>query len=224
MEPRPLAVIVGENVRKLRTAGGHSGEALARELRDLFQVRWTTGRISELENGRVSPTAPTLFMVSQALTQLLSRPVAVAELFADDGFAEVGQVGIRTTRVADAFDGQVVELVVDDLANSDGLMGAARDHHAKMSADLASIPTAGKQPLELLMQIEKDSGEAEDRAANALGLRPLHLAALSAALWGRTYSQERNQRAGAEASPQKRGRIGRELRAELKEAASNGDD
>lgn len=207
MEPRPLAVIVGENVRKLRTAGGHSGEALARELRDLFQVRWTTGRISELENGRVSPTAPTLFMVSQALTQLLSRPVAVAELFADDGFAEVGQVGIRTTRVADAFDGQVVELVVDDLANSDGLMGAARDHHAK-----------------LLMQIEKDSGEAEDRAANALGLRPLHLAALSAALWGRTYSQERNQRAGAEASPQKRGRIGRELRAELKEAASNGDD
>ena len=146
-------------------------------------------------------------MVSQALTQLLSRPVAVAELFADDGFAEVGQVGIRTTRVADAFDGQVVELVVDDLANSDGL-----------------IPTAGKQPLELLMQIEKDSGEAEDRAANALGLRPLHLAALSAALWGRTYSQERNQRAGAEASPQKRGRIGRELRAELKEAASNGDD
>ena len=204
---RPLAVIVGENVRKLRTAGGHSGEALARELRDLFQVRWTTGRISELENGRVSPTAPTLFMVSQALTQLLSRPVAVAELFADDGFAEVGQVGIRTTRVADAFDGQVVELVVDDLANSDGL-----------------IPTAGKQPLELLMQIEKDSGEAEDRAANALGLRPLHLAALSAALWGRTYSQERNQRAGAEASPQKRGRIGRELRAELKEAASNGDD
>lgn len=38
------------------------------------------------------------------------------------------------------------------------------------------------------------------------------------------YSQERNQRAGAEASPQKRGRIGRELRAELKEAASNGDD
>jgi hypothetical protein len=158
-------------------------------------------------------------MVSQALTQLLSRPVAVAELFADDGFAEVGQVGIRTTRVADAFDGQVVEL-----ANSDGLMGAARDHHAKMSADLASIPTAGKQPLELLMQIEKDSGEAEDRAANALGLRPLHLAALSAALWGRTYSQERNQRAGAEASPQKRGRIGRELRAELKEAASNGDD
>lgn len=219
MEPRPLAVIVGENVRKLRTAGGHSGEALARELRDLFQVRWTTGRISELENGRVSPTAPTLFMVSQALTQLLSRPVAVAELFADDGFAEVGQVGIRTTRVADAFDGQVVEL-----ANSDGLMGAARDHHAKMSADLASIPTAGKQPLKLLMQIEKDSGEAEDRAANALGLRPLHLAALSAALWGRTYSQERNQRAGAEASPQKRGRIGRELRAELKEAASNGDD
>ena len=219
MDPRPLAVIVGENVRKLRTAGGHSGEALARELPELFQVRWTTGRISELENGRVSPTAPTLFMVSQALTQLLSRPVAVAELFADDGFAEVGQVGIRTTRVADAFDGQVVEL-----ANSDGLMGAARDHHAKMSADLASIPTAGKQPLELLMQIEKDSGEAEDRAANALGLRPLHLAALSAALWGRTYSQERNQRAGAEASPQKRGRIGRELRAELKEAASNGDD
>ena len=101
------------------------------------------------------PNCANPFMVSQALTQLLSRPVAVAELFADDGFAEVGPVGIRTTRVADAFDGQVVEL-----ANLTALWAAARDHHAKMSADLASIPTAGKQPLELLMQIEKDSGEA----------------------------------------------------------------
>jgi hypothetical protein len=52
------------------------------------------------------------------------------------------------------------------------------------------------------------------------------LAGLSAALWKRTFSQERDRRAGPEANAQKRGQVSRELRKELQaviEAATHGD-
>lgn len=202
MDGRPIAVIVGENVRRLRNDAGLSGDSLAREIRKLFQTRWTTARISELESGRVSPTAPTLFMVSQALGELLSRPVPVAELLSDDGYAEVGSVAIRTTRIAEAFSGEDVQLRIGDFSNSDELAGQAKAGLARAAS----------------------SGEGDRRTAYALGIPPVHLVALSAALWGRTYTEERDRRAGPDASPQKRGRVGRELREELKRVIEHGDD
>jgi hypothetical protein len=44
-------------------------------------------------------------------------------------------------------------------------------------------------------------------------------------LWnGRTFGEERNQRAGPDANQQKKGRTTRELRAELEKALADGDD
>jgi hypothetical protein len=43
-------------------------------------------------------------------------------------------------------------------------------------------------------------------------------------LWHSTFSDERDQRAGPDANQQKRGRISRELRAELEKALSDGND
>lgn len=39
-----------------------------------------------------------------------------------------------------------------------------------------------------------------------------------------SFTAERDRRAGPDANPQKRGRISRELKAELHEAVNNGDD
>jgi hypothetical protein len=53
------------------------------------------------------------------------------------------------------------------------------------------------------------------------------LACLSAALWKRTFSQERDRRAGEGANTQKRGQVTRQMRAELEaaiEALKHGDD
>jgi hypothetical protein len=51
------------------------------------------------------------------------------------------------------------------------------------------------------------------------------LAATSFRLWdGRTFAEERHHRAGSDANAQKRGRVTRELRAELEEALADGDD
>jgi hypothetical protein len=56
-----------------------------------------------------------------------------------------------------------------------------------------------------------------------LGLHGESFAALSAYLWGRTLSAERDRRAGAGANKQDRGRITRRLKAEMK-AVLDGKD
>lgn len=60
------------------------------------------------------------------------------------------------------------------------------------------------------------SGLAEDRLAKRLGIGPVELADVSYRLWRKTFSEERDRRAGPNANQQKRGRVSRELRTELK--------
>ena len=84
-------------------------------------------------------------------------------------------------------------------------------------------PAVNAVKTELALQVQGQSGEAETRMAKSLGLHEENLAALSAHLWGRTLSAERNRRAGPAANAQDRGRITRLLKAELK-AVLDGND
>jgi hypothetical protein len=68
------------------------------------------------------------------------------------------------------------------------------------------------------------SGLAEDRLAKRLKVNRDQLANMSFRLWQATFSEERDRRAGPEANQQKRGRVSRELRAELEKALADGDD
>ena len=68
------------------------------------------------------------------------------------------------------------------------------------------------------------SGLTQYRLAQRLGIGPDFLAAKSFNLWGRTFSEERDRRAGPKANQQKRGRVSRELRAELEIALADGND
>jgi hypothetical protein len=43
-------------------------------------------------------------------------------------------------------------------------------------------------------------------------------------LWQGTFTEERDRRAGPDANQQKRGRISRDLRAELEKALADGND
>jgi hypothetical protein len=73
----------------------------------------------------------------------------------------------------------------------------------------------------------KASGATEERTWKALGISPTELADWSTALWNRTFSQERDRRAGEGANAQKRGQITRKMRVELHvaiDAAKHGDD
>ena len=69
----------------------------------------------------------------------------------------------------------------------------------------------------LFRSAERSIGLAERRAGQSLDVRPLVVALASQVLWGKSLSEERDERAGISANAQRRGRITRELLTELRE-------
>jgi len=63
------------------------------------------------------------------------------------------------------------------------------------------------------------AGVTDKRMARQLGISVNDFMVRSIRLWGRTFSEERDRRAGADANQQKKGRIAREMRIELESAS-----
>jgi hypothetical protein len=83
-------------------------------------------------------------------------------------------------------------------------------------------------PTKALLEIGRRSGLDEERLAQRLGIGHQKLAMESWLLWRRSFSDKRDELAGPDANPQKRGRISRklqnELQAELEKARADGGD
>jgi hypothetical protein len=82
-------------------------------------------------------------------------------------------------------------------------------------------------PPTTVTSVTKVSGATEERTSTALGIPSSELADWSAALWKRTFSEERDRRAGEGANAQKRGQVTRQMRKELQaaiEAATYGEN
>lgn len=213
-DPPTLAAVVGRNARILR--GEVPGDRLASAARN-HGLNWGTGRIADLEAGRVSPTLPTLIAVALALGDVRGAPIALADLLAHDGFVSVtGDLILTGNALVRYVSGDDVQIQMRDYPG--GL-----DEVARLRENIASVlrplhPLAEKVDPMLAAGISRRAGEAEERAAKALGVHLHDVIVASAYLWGRTLSDERDRRAGDEASAQKRGRITRQLYDELKAA------
>lgn len=93
-----------------------------------------------------------------------------------------------------------------------------------LSAEFARYPQFSDVGLAELGAVSDRHGLDEQRVAKRLGVSGLALAAASVKLWGQSFADERDSRAGADANAQRRGRVSRELQAELREALTHGDD
>ncbi|WP_168706584.1 helix-turn-helix domain-containing protein [Gordonia paraffinivorans] len=202
MDALPISTVLGQNVRRLRTDRGLKAEDLAKPLRD-FSPSWSSARIADLEKGRVSPTVATLFVLSYAFTEL-GDPVTVGDLIRSDGYVQVGRLPIDAGTVADAFDGSPARLTVGDVM---GLTFSLPD--MKFSGPNVAVKD--------LKRVLSDSGETEKKIAKQFGLTATELAAHSVRLWDKSFSARRDELAGPDANAQKRGRVSRELKAELQE-------
>ena len=224
-----VAEVLGRTARGLR--GDLKVELVARAAKSAG-LNWGTGRIADLEAGRVSPTLPTLFALCWAFSDLLDHPVALAELFAGDG--RVTLTPGATVELADlraALGGQPIgseplgPIMTPSAVNA---MNSLRIGLADVRADirkLAADPDRRPRMLHPRAQDVKDSMlEADYRVAHSLGIDFDRGAEEMEALWGRSFTEERDHRGGPDANPQKRGRISRELKVELQEAINRGDD
>jgi transcriptional regulator with XRE-family HTH domain len=188
-----MAQVIGTNVRELRLAAKVTLDAFALVARQ-YGLPWTSGRVGDLESGRVLPNLETIYAVAAALSHATGQPVTLADLLSTDQPVAINdQLCADAEQLRAALTGHPVTGVCEDY----------RTFGAKVETFLALR-------------------EADWRLCKQLGINREYGAAVMGKLWGHTFSDERDRRAGSDANAQRRGQISRQLKAQLEEAISDG--
>jgi transcriptional regulator with XRE-family HTH domain len=205
-----LAKVIGKNARRLRTDARLTLDqvSIAAQMRGL---NWSESRVADFESGRVAPNLTTLIAVCLALADAGCAEATFPELLRSETPIQINDSLLLSNK-------QVVNLLSrrpasEPFTDSEWVTAAAQE-----AFDASAILTA----------VTKASGATEERTRKALGISRTELADWAAAQgWTRTFSQERDHRAGEGANAQKRGQVTRQMRKELQaaiEAATHGDD
>jgi transcriptional regulator with XRE-family HTH domain len=210
-----LTAVIGLNCKRIRTDIGVTQEELARHAR-AAGLRWTASIVGDFEAGRHVPTFATVLAVTRALHSAFQdapknqnkRPaggVTLADLVTGDGFVALNEnIDVLAARLSEVCRGQAFTL-------------------GKGNWRTSFRPMEGGVVTDLVDTLRR-SGLTEQRLAQRLGIGTEHLAVLSSRLWHRTFSEERDRRAGADANRQKRGQVTRELQRQLEKEITDGNN
>lgn len=211
MDKRSVAQVIGENCKRLRSGGQVTMESFASTARD-YGLRWNTGRIGDFESGRVSPTLSTLYAVTAALSRALDRPVHIYELIHDfDQNYGAGDGGMVMVEVNET-------ITVPDYSIAEALRGKP----VRLPPNLDEFQAQARVSSRPI----KAATLTEQRVARDLGVDVETIVIAAQRLWGTDFVTERDRLAGPDASPQSRGQVSRELKAQLRQSIgdSNGND
>ncbi|MGB3169050.1 MAG: helix-turn-helix transcriptional regulator [Rhodococcus sp. (in: high G+C Gram-positive bacteria)] len=212
-DPQSLTAVVGSNLKRLRTESGWTLEAVSVVARRRG-LRWSPSRVADMEGGRVAATLPTVIALTVALNDLLHDSVTVGDLLTSDLPIEVNPtLKVAPAKLQSWFLGEPAELPTNKLVGPLRLQIGS----SGVSYDLEAFGDLEGVDRPLVEQIYATFGQTESRISDGLTISPIRLAVLSAKLWGRSFASERDLRAGAHANPQKRGRITRELKDQLRQ-------
>lgn len=182
---------------------------------------WSRSKIAALERGEKAIGLEDLVILAAALGSETGKPLAISDLFAGSGSVTLTEaISIDRAALRRYLSGKEVVLRVNDSPQ-------LRQRMSKVMADLPAI--LARQELligdsdvsvEVLESVSDKAGEAEARVAKALRLRAGELDLVSARLWGRTLTEERDARVGSDGNQEtlraKRGRTTRVLMDEIR--------
>jgi len=232
----PLADAVGRGFKSLRVAAGVTLNDVAKQARGIG-LRWTASKVSDFEAGRSSPSLATVIAAAQALTMATGRTVSVSDLIADIGpVAVTGSLELDGASLAGALCGgdearaqeqrdaairrtkQAAQAILDDNPSVSESMRATLENVGAATAAtmIESMARATSTPASTALLVRLRSGLDEQRLAKRLDVSMDQLVETSARLWGRSFSDERDRRAGDGANAQKRGQVSRTLQDELR--------
>jgi transcriptional regulator with XRE-family HTH domain len=234
-----LAVVVGRNCRRIRSAIGVTQDDLARHVRSVG-LDWTETRVGHFEAGRSAPTFATMLAVTLALELARQEATAGQGASVDSGVTLADLVGSKGyVELTERLNFVPVPLIADVCRGEpfrwpppDEYWQAARPDvevdpgvQERRAARTAAVVKDARAQMAaaLKLDVEGRSGLTEQRLAKRLKVSDAELASVSFRLWNGTFSEERDRRAGPDANPQKRGRVTRELRAELEKAIADGN-
>ena len=210
---RPLTNVVGDNCKRLRLRIGVTQDELARFAR-YVGLRWQASSVGNFEAGRAAPTLATVIALAAALQWAL-----------EDSALRAGQSPTWAVTMSDLVAGGLGVSVTETLVvESETLTQWLSGGPVHIPHDNIFGGKGVTQADSLVADVEElvlRSGLAEARVAKQLGVDSEVLALASSELWGRTFTEERDHRAGAGVTKQKRGQVTREMRAELATAIDN---
>lgn len=217
-EPQPLPQVVGHNARRLR--GDHTLENVATYARDIG-VKWSSGSVSTIELGRSKCTVETLFTLSIVLTLLAERdnrdapPVTVRDLLKADGEIQLtGSYSVTSEQLLNWLGGtDPGSAFYSPEKITEGIQQATEYFES------LNLPPKGLRYF--MPSVNADPvTPGENRLAKKAGINTDELRAWSLHLWGKTIEDERDEIAGPDSTPQKKGRVSRDLMRQIETAMS----
>lgn len=249
VEKASLAVVVGRNCKRLRTYIGVTQDELARHARTLGLTSWKASAVGDFEAGRSTPSFSTVLTVTAALQWSIEDRaeqagmtgkdlrasklpgVTLADLLEFDGMVTLTDTfWVFGSELAEMCRKGYVFTLDPSIYSRDSPEpfnfgpGRLRKFEIRSGAYLREREDELGITFDELTSMLQRSGLAEQRLARQLEVKPAELAAASFRLWKRTFTEERDRRAGTEANQQKKGRISREMRAELEGELAHGHD
>lgn len=232
-----IAEAAGRFLRRYRQMHGLTMDSVATAGRE-FGATWSLSSVQAIEAGKAAPTLPTLLTLALVLGRLSGEPVRLADLVSeadliDRPFVARPDQPVRRTWLERVLSGVPVELHdVDYVHVADHGEGSESDDSelAALASNIPLTPQQRREQVDALWEAmneppDADSGRssaskrhslAESRAAKKLGVQPLLLQQHAVRLWGHSLETEALHRAGADSTPQARGRVTRILVDELR--------
>ncbi|MGB3698564.1 MAG: helix-turn-helix transcriptional regulator [Gordonia sp. (in: high G+C Gram-positive bacteria)] len=197
-----LKKAMGANARRIRLAAGASLEDVAEAIGNQG-LNWSTGRVGDLEGGRVEAKLSNALAVAQTLANVTGEPVSVADLFAGTEFEAL----LRGEPMRpQPNNGEDPDPTPTDIARRNGwadLVSAASDF---------GVSTRAVVPLLVAFDSIK---RADRRVADGLGISLVELTEHAVALWGHSLITERDRVAEPDANVARLGQLTRELRDQI---------
>jgi transcriptional regulator with XRE-family HTH domain len=211
-----LGQVCGGNAARIRRAAGLSQHQVSMAARRRG-LDWSYTDVRRFEDGSASPTLETLVAYSQALMDAGCAEVTLPRLleYSDRLIAMNDTLWVSDLDLIRFATGSPLQHPLSRPAAVDGVGEVLRS--IKSRSERAVARRCGINPT-IVAEVKIASGPGEKRTQDVLAISGTLLTVLSAALWGQALWQERDERAGAGATWQKRGSVTRQLRVELEAA------
>lgn len=204
---------VGRFLKQYRTEHGLTLDDIATASHH-YGTNWTAAKIRDIERGGGSADSlPVILILLSALNDLRytkEMPISsdedlkIIDIFGDETHVEIADGRFVSVNL-------IALILAGDTRTLDGGIWHGGKHPFKSSIPVVMSSHDGKRTPEY-------STAAESRAAAKLGLQPLEVTRFCINWFGHTLDEEASKRAGAGASPQKRGRATREIIQEMQDA------
>lgn len=211
---------IGTWLKNVRAANKLTLDQIATESRR-YGSNWNSGSIKKIESGEYAPSLPNLIILLQSVNRLIDGDYAISDVFHGDGYVDIAEeFSVSRPRVRSILQGESVDIQITDRP-PEQQEKIKNDFGLKLFESMAALGEVLPDEYDISRIASFQPTLSEERAAKKLGVH-----AMAVQAWcDRLYTPDNGKpfrldditamEAGRDATPQKRGRVTREIIDEI---------